>query len=60
MLNGSSAMYRPGKILYSGGASSVITTQSATATTAVLDTTGRDPDLAADPADAVRRASTTR
>ena len=43
ILNGSSVMYLPGKILYSGGASSVITTQPAWATTAVLDTTASSP-----------------
>ena len=43
VLNGSSVQYLPGKILYSGGASSVITTQPATNTTAVLDTTAANP-----------------
>ena len=37
VINGSSVMYRPGKILYSGGASSVITTTPAQAATAVID-----------------------
>jgi hypothetical protein len=43
VVNGSSIQYLPGKILYSGGASSVIDTEPATATTAVLDTTAPDP-----------------
>ena len=41
--NGSSIQYLPGKILYSGGAASVITTKPAQATTAVLDTTAATP-----------------
>jgi hypothetical protein len=43
VVNGSPVMYRPGKILYSGGAPSVISTTTASATTAVLDTTGATP-----------------
>jgi len=43
VLNGSADQYLPGKILYSGGASSVITSQPATATTGVLDTTAANP-----------------
>ena len=43
VVNGSSIQYLPGKILYSGGASSVNNTQPAAATTAVLDTTGANP-----------------
>jgi hypothetical protein len=43
VVNGSSVMYRPGKILYSGGAPSVIKTTSATATTAVIDLTAATP-----------------
>ena len=41
VVNGSSIQYLPGKILYSGGASSVINTELAQATTAVLDTNCR-------------------
>ena len=41
--NGSSVMYRPGKILYSGGAPSVINTTTAQANTAVIDTTVASP-----------------
>jgi Domain of unknown function (DUF1929)/Fibronectin type III domain len=37
VVNGSSVMYRPGKILYSGGAASVISTTPATAGTSVID-----------------------
>jgi hypothetical protein len=43
VLNGSSVQYLPGKILYSGGASSVLTTAPATNTTAVLDTNAAKP-----------------
>jgi hypothetical protein len=43
VVNGSSVMYRPGKILYSGGAPSVATTTSAKATTAVIDLNGGTP-----------------
>jgi Domain of unknown function (DUF1929)/Fibronectin type III domain len=43
VVNGSSIQYLPGKILYSGGASSVINTEPAQATTAVLDTTAANP-----------------
>ena len=43
VVNGSSIMYLPGKILYSGGASSVINTEPAESDTAVLDTTASDP-----------------
>jgi len=41
--NGSSVMYRPGKILYSGGAPSVVTTTSAASATAVLDLSAPTP-----------------
>ncbi|HWF71863.1 MAG TPA: fibronectin type III domain-containing protein, partial [Solirubrobacteraceae bacterium] len=42
--NGSSVMYRPGQILYSGGAPSVTTSSSpAQATTAVIDLTAATP-----------------
>jgi hypothetical protein len=41
--NGSSVMYRPGKILYSGGAPSVINTTNASASTAVIDLTSATP-----------------
>jgi hypothetical protein len=41
--NGSSIMYRPGKILYSGGAPSVTSTTNASANTAVIDLTGAAP-----------------
>jgi len=43
VVNGSSIQYLPGKILYSGGASSVINVEPAAATTAVLDTTAATP-----------------
>ena len=43
VVNGSSVQYLPGKILYSGGASSVTATTPAQATTAVLDTTVATP-----------------
>ena len=43
ILNGSSIQYLPGKILYSGGAASVINTTPSTNTTAVLDTTAATP-----------------
>jgi hypothetical protein len=43
VVNGSSVMYRPGKILYSGGAPSVINTTTATATAAVIDLTASTP-----------------
>jgi hypothetical protein len=41
--NGSSVMYRPGKILYSGGAPSVIQTTEASASTSVIDLTQATP-----------------
>ncbi|HWX46206.1 MAG TPA: fibronectin type III domain-containing protein [Solirubrobacteraceae bacterium] len=41
--NGSSVMYRPGKILYSGGAPSVTSTTNATANTSVIDLTAATP-----------------
>ena len=50
--NGSSIMYRPGKILYSGGAPSVINTTSSVANTAIIDLTAATPQMAADRADA--------
>jgi hypothetical protein len=43
VVNGSSVMYRPGKILYSGGAPSIATTTSAKATSAVIDLTAGTP-----------------
>jgi hypothetical protein len=43
VVNGSSVMYRPGKILYSGGAPSVATTTSAKATSAVIDLNAGTP-----------------
>ncbi len=43
ILNGSSIQYLPGKILYSGGAASVINKTPAQASTAVLDTTAATP-----------------
>jgi hypothetical protein len=41
--NGSSVMYRPGKILYSGGAPSVTSTTAASAGTSVIDLTAATP-----------------
>ena len=41
--NGSSVMYRPGKILYSGGAPSVISTTDASAETSIIDLTAATP-----------------
>jgi hypothetical protein len=41
--NGSSVMYRPGKILYSGGADSVISVTNAKSSTAVIDLTAATP-----------------
>ncbi len=41
--NGSSIMYRPGKILYSGGAPSVTSTISASADTSIIDLTAATP-----------------
>jgi hypothetical protein len=43
VLNGSSVQYLPGKIMYSGGASSVISNEPSTNATAVLDTTAANP-----------------
>ncbi|MBI4899051.1 MAG: fibronectin type III domain-containing protein, partial [Actinobacteria bacterium] len=43
VVNGSSVMYRPGKILYSGGAPSVTTTTAASASTSVIDLTATTP-----------------
>jgi hypothetical protein len=43
VVNGSSVMYRPGKILYSGGAPNVITQTNSAATTAVIDLTAATP-----------------
>ncbi|HEX6403789.1 MAG TPA: fibronectin type III domain-containing protein [Pseudonocardiaceae bacterium] len=43
VVNGSSVMYRPGKILYSGGAASVIDTTPAQAGSAVIDLTAANP-----------------
>ena len=44
IFNGSSIQYLPGNILYSGGASAVLTTEPAQDTTAVLDTTAATPE----------------
>jgi len=41
--NGSSVMYRPGKILYSGGAPSVTSTTNSTSTTSTIDLTEATP-----------------
>jgi hypothetical protein len=41
--NGSSVMYRPGKILYSGGAPSVTETTKSTAEAAIIDLTAATP-----------------
>jgi hypothetical protein len=41
--NGSSVMYRPGKILYSGGAASVTSTTASLASTATIDLTAPTP-----------------
>jgi len=41
--NGSSVMYRPGKILYSGGAANLTSSTKAEATTAVIDLTASTP-----------------
>jgi Domain of unknown function (DUF1929)/Fibronectin type III domain len=41
--NGSSVMYRPGKILYSGGAPSVTSTTNSVANTAIIDLTAGTP-----------------
>jgi hypothetical protein len=41
--NGSSVMYRPGKILYSGGAPSVTSTTTASANTSIIDLTAATP-----------------
>jgi hypothetical protein len=41
--NGSSIMYRPGKILYSGGAPSVTSTTAATAGTSIIDLSEATP-----------------
>jgi hypothetical protein len=43
VINGSSVMYRPGKILYSGGAASINIVSSARNNTAVIDTTAATP-----------------
>jgi hypothetical protein len=43
VVNGSSVMYQPGKILYSGGAPDVINTTNSTNTTAVIDLTAPTP-----------------
>jgi Domain of unknown function (DUF1929)/Fibronectin type III domain len=43
VVDGSSVQYLPGKILYSGGASSVLNTEPAQGTTAVLDTNAATP-----------------
>ncbi len=41
--NGSSVMYQPGKILYSGGAPSVTSTTAASANTSIIDLTAATP-----------------
>jgi hypothetical protein len=43
VVNGSSVMYRPGKILYSGGAASVINTTPARAGSAIIDLNAASP-----------------
>jgi galactose oxidase-like protein/fibronectin type III domain protein len=43
VVNGSSVMYRPGKILYSGGAPSIRSTTTAKANAAVIDLTAGTP-----------------
>jgi Domain of unknown function (DUF1929)/Fibronectin type III domain/Glyoxal oxidase N-terminus len=43
VVNGSSVMYRPGKVLYSGGAPSIDKATSAQATSAVIDLTAGTP-----------------
>ncbi|HVK21541.1 MAG TPA: galactose oxidase-like domain-containing protein [Actinokineospora sp.] len=43
VVNGSSTMYRPGKVLYSGGSSTVAQGTPAQATTAVIDLTAPSP-----------------
>ena len=43
VVNGSSVMYRPGKILYSGGAANLNSTTPAQATAAVIDLTASNP-----------------
>ena len=41
--NGSSVMYRPGKVLYSGGAPSIVTATNAQANAATIDLTAASP-----------------
>ena len=60
IVNGSSVMYRPGKILYSGGAASVTRTTPARPATAVIDLTAATPDVAGRPRRWTTPASTTR
>ncbi len=43
VVNGSSVMYLPGKVLYSGGAANLNSSTPAAATTAVIDLTGATP-----------------
>ncbi len=43
VVNGSSVMYRPGKVLYSGGAADLNSSTPAKATTAVIDLTAATP-----------------
>jgi hypothetical protein len=43
LLNGSSVMYRPGKVLYSGGAALIDTPSAAQKSTAVIDLTSASP-----------------
>jgi Domain of unknown function (DUF1929)/Fibronectin type III domain/Glyoxal oxidase N-terminus len=44
VVNGSSVMYRPGKILYSGGAPTIIPSSTAKANAAVIDLTASTPN----------------
>ncbi|HEY6594067.1 MAG TPA: galactose oxidase-like domain-containing protein, partial [Asanoa sp.] len=43
VVNGSSVMYRPGKILYTGGAPTIIPSSTAKATSAAIDLTAANP-----------------
>ncbi len=43
VVNGSSVMYQPGKILYSGGAASVTSSQPAQANTSIIDLNAQTP-----------------
>ena len=57
VVNGSSVMYQPGKILYSGGAASVINTTPAQAGSAVIDLNAANPAWATSRAHALRARS---